>query len=284
MVHIGPGDAVCDLRLVYKCLQRFSPRVSVLEPNPRALSGLDYSLFQEFGMKNASSGSRGGGAEVVHGALCPEGYPKEAALFAFSPRLLEDFPLLNSTFDELASLDRHVLESLHRENFARTERNPGYSEEEWGSMTSHIEEVATQCYTPADFFLAARIRPEAVDVLTLDARGFNLQLMKLLLEMEEFWPSYVRFEWDAAANGCQAADSGECLRRQLDPVLRRLDQRGYRVGASGSSMAAVHGSVGGHENLADSREQGARLVGSPHGVSVRTSVELHSQRMMPALR
>lgn len=81
----------------------------------------------------------------------------------------------------------------------------------------------TSCLTPAKLLEKLNVKPEELAMVVTDIEGADLAVMNAFLDMPEFRPDYIQFEWQL-----NALD-------ELSLLVKKLQKHGYSVGKSDMS-------------------------------------------------
>jgi len=236
-IHVGPADLDQEELDMY---DRTAPllqgaRIVFLEPHPFQRAKLQQRARL---IRNASSMS----LSIMAAALCPS-ESDSVTFYKVSDRFFQDFKETGWLYlvRYWAGLDRrHLVHELQvfcnstgkpwifrslgvfPENFPATV-------EEW---LPYIEELRVRCLTPASLMRELEAGPEAVDVLIMDAEGYDTQLVGMFMELEGFRPATIMFEWHLHGN-----DPGKL--EDLVHLARDLHARGYELHRHNHDVLAV---------------------------------------------
>lgn len=231
VVYLGPHDSFELVASWYHLLlAEYAPRLVFVEANPAVLPALRRRL-RLLGALNVS--------HVVHAAACASPVPgDEVAFHIFARRLLRDFPLLRrmpfqgfKAWSNSFSLDREHVARNHLLHF-KAHSQGLFALEEWRAMLSYIEEIRVPCLTPEAILSGLGLGLSELDVLVIDAEGYDAALLDRLLRSEDFRPAYVQFEWGMMSNlydleGTYIGD--EFFSQIMEPLVNKLALRGYDV-------------------------------------------------------
>jgi len=184
VVHVGPNDLLEEVAM-YRELMPWHPTTVIDEPNPSVHSQLKENL-EKAGASNAS---------IITAALCD----KDASglmMHAFSDRRFDDVTCVDSDalkqMSYWTSLDREVaLLPLERLRYASN-----CSDAEWTRLESYLEEIPVKCMSVASLLEEVHGTSGSVDMLTIDAEGFDLAVLDQFLAEADFHPAWLQFEWN----------------------------------------------------------------------------------------
>jgi len=168
---------------------------------------------------------------VVNAAICPQGGQRMTLYVPDTAAILADFALYRvltwlRLFDpawmsEVASLDYERAASSLKAFFSL----PHVKKE-------FIQELPIRCATPADLISEVGASAQDVAYLAIDAEGFDAQLLALFLELRDFSPALVQFEWF----GHHGNETSKVA--ALSGVSRALHARGYELRKEGENLVA----------------------------------------------
>jgi len=236
VVHVGPADLDEEDLATYT---RMSPllagsRVLLVEPHPYQRRRLEDRLRLIRGHERIS-------LEPMAAAVCPG--DGDSAFYRISDRFFRDFKETGWLYllRYWAGLDKqHLMREL--EVFCNQTGKvwlfkslgvfPGTFPSTMAAWLPYIEEVRVPCHTPSGLLAAADMGPEAVDVLIVDAEGYDTQLVSMFAELRGFDPVIVMFEWHLHLNKPAKLND-------LVSLVRDLHARGYEIHRHNHDVVAV---------------------------------------------
>lgn len=171
----------------------------LLEPNPPVFKMLQQNIQSQFGAPPRLI--------AANEAACP----KESGLVSFyvvNDKFAQDFP-------KAPHWAKYELSSMSKQEVTqhwKTLQEFVHSEEEF---SKYVEEEKVDCLTPADLMKRHTIQPAAVDLLEVDAEGYDGPIVTSFLGVDGFDPEIIIFE------ACHLTDD------VLSDVLTLLVSRGY---------------------------------------------------------
>mmetsp|Transcript_144924 Transcript_144924/g.449902 ORF Transcript_144924/g.449902 Transcript_144924/m.449902 type:complete len:250 (-) Transcript_144924:51-800(-) len=235
VVHIGPADLMDE---DYSMYRRFGPllnssgRVVLVEPHP----GQRRRLMDRIGEVHHS-----GTVSLLPAAVCPS--PGDGAtFFRISDAFFKEFRDYAFYMRYWASLSKgHLIRETQFFNsnqkvwlFKALGIFPTNFPETSLEWEPYIEEAPVRCFTPAGLLAHAGVAPHDVDVLLLDAEGYDVELMPLFLALDGFSPATIMFEWHLHANNVTKIEA-------LVRLVRALHTRGYDIHRHNHDVVAVTG-------------------------------------------
>lgn len=233
IIHVGPADLMDEDFAMY---QRLAPltepgdRVVLVEPHPGQQQRLRDRIDSIHNLTSAT---------ILPVALCPT-MGDGVTFYRISDAFFRDFKDYAFYMRYWASLDRqHLLDETQFFNsnqkvwlFKALGIFPESFPESADDWTPYIEELRVRCHTPASLLAEARLRPQDLDVLILDAEGYDTELMGLFLAMDGFAPATIMFEWHLHANDAIKLEA-------LVSLVRALHLRGYDIHRHNHDVVAV---------------------------------------------
>eukprot|EP00747_Dinoflagellata_sp_TGD_P221381 gnl/TRDRNA2_/TRDRNA2_93221_c0_seq1.p1 gnl/TRDRNA2_/TRDRNA2_93221_c0~~gnl/TRDRNA2_/TRDRNA2_93221_c0_seq1.p1 ORF type:complete len:355 (+),score=43.53 gnl/TRDRNA2_/TRDRNA2_93221_c0_seq1:57-1121(+) len=238
ILHIGPSELYEHEISVYQMVSQIKPsahRFILVDPNEYALN----ETVQHF--QNASIDMTN--VKVVNAAICDE-EKSDMAFYGFFDELFKHFPdALRHKFylSHLGSLSKDSILGLFdpegnwQENFTSWSTavlGKSISLEEF--QNNHIEEKRVQCHTPTSLLRATGTDPADVQVLVVDAEGYDLEILGHFLRIADFSPNLIQFEWGFHVSA-DAAASGNSEHAEL---ISRLAEHGYDAYRAGHDILA----------------------------------------------
>ena len=115
-----------------------------------------------------------------------------------SEAFLRDFPTAPHFMRyQISSLSRKQVESAR--GLLNQRRVGGKNSSRFNlssaEFSSYIEARKVPCLTPAIFMRTADVEPSRVDVLVVDAEGFDAHIVQSFLAVPAFQPKAIVFEW-----------------------------------------------------------------------------------------
>lgn len=181
----------------------------LIEPNPIVFKTLDRNTRKVFGDSMSKQ------VRLMMNAVCPT--TGSINFWVVSDKFAVDFP-------HAPHWKKYQLSSLNKTNILKHDVPPQY-----------VVPIAVDCYTPTDLLARANFAPESLDVLAVDAEGYDVRIVNLFFDIPTFAPGLVKFECDRFTGGCK---NHEAVR-----LRQRLQSRGYTTYVL--EDVGLNGSVGG---------------------------------------
>lgn len=205
-------------------------RAVLVEPLPARFRELQRSISAAFGKTDR--------LRAIQAVVSDAKLANTSFFVLDTNRLLADFPGFSrrsaSVLLETSSMDRsHLVKHLEKRSpwLAQSAR-PGLQLERDRDSSSvwlgYIQEIMVRCLTPADLLAEVGLAPRQIDVLQIDAEGFDMKILFALLALPEMEPSVIRYEWRHAPP------------EEFALSLGLLRSRGYAVTRVGEDAVAVH--------------------------------------------
>mmetsp|Transcript_8086 Transcript_8086/g.12210 ORF Transcript_8086/g.12210 Transcript_8086/m.12210 type:complete len:223 (-) Transcript_8086:126-794(-) len=213
-----------------KPLMEDGGRIILVEPHPGQQSRLRERIY---GIHDRSS------VTILPTAICPT-LGDSVTFYRISDNFFRRFNDYAFYIRYWASLDKqHLIDETQFFNsnqkvwlFKALHIFPKHFPESVEEWLPYIEAVHVQCHTPASLLAETQLEPRDVDVLILDAEGYDTELMHMFLAMDGFAPASIMFEWHLHANN--ASKLGELLQ-----LVRAVHARGYDVHRHNHDIVAV---------------------------------------------
>lgn len=184
VVQVGACDGDFDANgdtndPVQSIIRRKNVRAIMVEPNPPVFKKLQENTKTHF----AKDGDR---VRPMNMAVCPD-KTGTVPFYVVSPQFAEDFPKAPHWAKyQLSSMDR----SLVKTHLSWLSSGKGAQKYE-----KYIEAVPVQCNTPRDLLKEGSVEPQAVDILEVDAEGFDGKIVEAFFNIgPTFAPSIVVYE------------------------------------------------------------------------------------------
>ncbi|CAK0841345.1 unnamed protein product [Prorocentrum cordatum] len=173
-------------------------------------------MFRELQRNMAAAFGNTERLRAMQVAVCPEKSGSVPFYVVDSERLVRDHPDTPKwAAKQLSSMDRH--------HIVKHARSLAMKRSAW---EAYIQEIAVPCLTPADLLAAASLPPAQVDLLQVDAEGFDGKIVRTFLNLPEVNPKVIRFE------------QKHLPRQELGNLTSYLRARGYRVEQISSDVVA----------------------------------------------
>jgi len=186
IVHVGANILHEEELTLYRELMPWQPTMVMVEPN----TALHHQLKENLKKLGASK------ASVISAALCD----KDASgltMHAFSDKRFQGNitcvqPDALERMSDWGSLDKEVaLLPLERLRWASS-----CSDSEWEAMKQYLEETPVKCMSVTSLLEEVHAAPGSVDMLTVDAEGFDLEVLDQFVSQTDFHPAWLQFEWN----------------------------------------------------------------------------------------
>lgn len=192
--------------------------VVLIEPNPVAYKRLRRAI-------DAASRNRGGHQiQTLNVAVCPRRASlRGVPFFVVSDRFAEDFPSAPHWMKyELGSLNmRHVLADHDPLRYFGHPPVP----------PSYVQRIVVPCHTPRELMRMHSIYPGEVDVLVVDAEGYDADITAAFMQPARFRPHVVVFE---------QKHLNKSVSKGLEGILHR---KAYRLNRDFENTVAVQNST-----------------------------------------
>mmetsp|Transcript_106081 Transcript_106081/g.299944 ORF Transcript_106081/g.299944 Transcript_106081/m.299944 type:complete len:318 (-) Transcript_106081:68-1021(-) len=211
-VGANVGDFGVGIRLtnnpVQDVLRSGNVRAVLVEPNPPVFKELVLRTKEAFGGTER--------IRPVKAAVCAK-TTGEVPFYAVSQRFASDFPEAPHWMkSELSSMDsEYVWHSVRAQ--CRVWTRAGCSALDDSGVLAYIENLTVPCKTPRDLLADVDVRPQDVDLLKVDAEGFDGDIVLAFLALEGFLPYGVIFEGKHLDGSLRAA------------VVERIKSLGYET-------------------------------------------------------
>mmetsp|Transcript_78913 Transcript_78913/g.245066 ORF Transcript_78913/g.245066 Transcript_78913/m.245066 type:complete len:313 (+) Transcript_78913:125-1063(+) len=191
---------------VQDALQAPGVRAVLVEPNPPVFTSLVENVRHSFGENDRII--------PVDAAVCANA-SGPVPFYVLSPSFAERYPKAPHWMkNELSSLSWHYVWWTVRLN-CRVQREAGCDELSDEGVQAYVQEIKVPCRTPGALLDGVGIAPGEVNVLKVDAEGYDAGIVQAFLDLEGFQPEIVIFE----GTHLEEAD--------LAALLARLLQQGY---------------------------------------------------------
>jgi len=186
IVHVGSNVLHLEEVTLYRELMPYQPTMVLVEPNTALHHQLKENL-KELGASKAS---------VISAALCDKD-ESGLTMYAFSDKRFEDNitcvqPDALERMSYWGSLDKEVaLLPLERLRWAST-----CSDDEWTALKQYLVETPVNCMSVTSLLEEVHEVPGSVDMLTVDAEGFDLEVLDQFVSKTDFHPAWLQFEWN----------------------------------------------------------------------------------------
>lgn len=239
VLHIGPADLDDEDMAMYNRLaaplRDSHGKVAFVEPHPFLRSKLQQKL------RSLPDGLGQLSPSVLPVAICPG--DREAVLYKISDRFFRDFKETGWLYliRYWAGLDRqHLLRELQifcNQTgkvwlFKTLHVFPKTFPSTLDAWMPYIEELPVRCLSPRSILQEVQAGPESVEILIVDAEGYDTELVNLFLAMDRFAPSTIVFEWHLHANDPSKLDA-------LVKLARGLHARGYDIHRHNHDVIAI---------------------------------------------
>lgn len=149
-------------------------------------------------------------------AVCPDKTGTVPFYVVDSERLVRDHPNTPKwAAKQLSSMDRH--------HIVKHAKSLNMKRKLW---ETYIQEIAVPCLTPTDLLAKASLPAAQVDILQVDAEGFDGKIVRAFLNVPEVNPRVIRFE------------QKHLPRPELGNLTAYLRARGYAVEKVSSDVVA----------------------------------------------
>mmetsp|Transcript_84984 Transcript_84984/g.264006 ORF Transcript_84984/g.264006 Transcript_84984/m.264006 type:complete len:312 (+) Transcript_84984:118-1053(+) len=215
ILTIGANDLAMDFAEYKYMIEEPSLwRMVFVEPIPWLLQPLRERL-REWGVNDSQ-------VSLVNAAVCNTTGSLE--LFMVPIQAVEELGLtvLHREISHLSSLDRAaILDGIRSSGVVPAALKP--------ELARRVEGTRVRCLGPADLLAEARLPPEELDVLYVDAEGQDVELLRQFLAIGNFRPSLLKFEW------VLMGDRWDELMR----MVQLLASRGYNIHQDGLDLMGV---------------------------------------------
>jgi len=186
IVHVGPNTLHLEELTMYRELMPWQPTMVMVEPN----TALHHQLKENLKQLGASKVS------IISAAMCD----KDASgltMYTYSNKRFEDNitcmpPDILERMSYWGSLDKEVaLLAPERLGWAAS-----CSDSEWAAMKQYLVETPVKCMSPTSLLEEVHAVPGSVDMLTVDAEGFDLEVLDQFVSQTDFHPAWLQFEWN----------------------------------------------------------------------------------------
>eukprot|EP00415_Alexandrium_ostenfeldii_P000041 UN0041 len=238
VLHVGPADLDDEDLGMYtrlaKPLQETHGKVAFVEPHPFLRAKLQNRIRT---IPNADQLS----LNVLPVALCPS--DRNSTLYKISDRFFRDFKETGWLYliRYWAGLDKeHLLRELQifcNQTgkvwfFKATHIFPKNFPSTLDAWMPYIEALPVRCLSPVSLLKEAKAGPESVEILIVDAEGYDVELVNMFMALDAFTPSAVMFEWHLHATNPSKLES-------LVKLSRMLHARGYDVHRHNHDVIAI---------------------------------------------
>lgn len=165
----------------------------LIEPNPEMYEKLQINIQGAFGTTTE--------IKAWNVAVCPNS-SGTVPFYVVSPKLGIDHPNLPHMFlYQLSSFSReHILKHLDPNSSYRQKTNPHLRElfrkviPNASYLQEIIHEILVPCKTPGDLLNESKTSPAVVDILMVDAEGYDAQIVTAFMDIPTFRPLVLFFE------------------------------------------------------------------------------------------
>eukprot|EP00746_Dinoflagellata_sp_MGD_P021827 gnl/MRDRNA2_/MRDRNA2_150989_c0_seq1.p1 gnl/MRDRNA2_/MRDRNA2_150989_c0~~gnl/MRDRNA2_/MRDRNA2_150989_c0_seq1.p1 ORF type:complete len:184 (+),score=32.73 gnl/MRDRNA2_/MRDRNA2_150989_c0_seq1:55-552(+) len=116
-------------------------------------------------------------------AVCPD-RSAEVPFYVVKAGFAADFP-------EKPHWAKYQLSSMNRDHLVNMYKDVGLEEELW---SSYIQELRVPCKTPKDILGTTGFSAEQIDLLQVDAEGYDGKILHAFLRLRNFAPQIIIFE------------------------------------------------------------------------------------------
>eukprot|EP00746_Dinoflagellata_sp_MGD_P109785 gnl/MRDRNA2_/MRDRNA2_470625_c0_seq1.p1 gnl/MRDRNA2_/MRDRNA2_470625_c0~~gnl/MRDRNA2_/MRDRNA2_470625_c0_seq1.p1 ORF type:complete len:376 (-),score=69.20 gnl/MRDRNA2_/MRDRNA2_470625_c0_seq1:33-1160(-) len=181
-----------------KALSNSLISAALIEPNPPVFETLQHNVKAFFGLTPR--------IRAFNMAVCPSESGK-VPFYVISPKFAIDYP-------DAPHWAKFQLSSMSYKQVLKSHEVLKLPPEEW---SRYIQELMVPCNTPTDLLNVVGFGAQQVDVLQVDAEGYDGQIIHSFLDLRGFDPHIIIFEMVHLAAG------------ELNVLRRVLRHRGYRV-------------------------------------------------------
>lgn len=176
IIQVGAcdGDFRSSNDQVQDTFGRSNVRAELIEPNPAVFKTLETNLKNRYG-----TGSKIHASNV---AMCK--MSGNVSFFVVRPEFAKDYP-------NAPHWAKFQLSSMNKQQVLEHSKLLGLSE---GAFAKYVEEINVPCRSAKDFFHDIDVQPRDVNVLVVDAEGFDDEVVKSFLEVDKCRPSVISFE------------------------------------------------------------------------------------------
>jgi len=211
--HVNDEDTVRNALLLL--LQSVRVRAHLVEPHPGNFARLNAGLMRH---------GLAGRVNALNVGVCPRTGGTLPFYTVAADRFLTEYPSAARetpwVLSELASFDRwSVYQGVP--HALRILAASGAPVKNW-SATAYVNTLQVRCVTPAELLRAASLPTKRLDVLVVDAEGFDADIVEAFLDSAEFRPALLWFEVHIAKYRPE-------YRPHLRRVLAKLVRAGYHI-------------------------------------------------------
>jgi len=209
-IQVGACDGDPDQTTSNDPLRMFLARPGLhavlLEPNPVVFKMLQDNLKAQLETTEHIL--------VMNAAVTNKSFDS-VPFYVVSPRLIRDFPRF-----EHFHWARYQLSSM---DWAHVAKHHEYLALSRDKFATYIDKIDVRALTPADVLTKAALEPGAVDLLVVDAEGYDVEIVTAFLLLDAFNPKIIIFEATHSQNA------------QLHDLQSLLALRGYQVARADNS-------------------------------------------------
>jgi len=194
---VGPYKSV-SIDPVQSTLFKPNVRAVLVEPNPPVFAKLEERVHASFGDSER--------IQLVQAAVSAN-TSGSVPFYVVSPKFMKDHP-------EAPHWLAQEISSLNRQHVLQHHTASGLSE---GQFARYVEEISVPSRKPAELLAVAGLAPEGVDVLKVDAEGYDADIVGAFMDVPSFSPKIIIFE------------ALHLPKRNLRSLVGRLEREGYQT-------------------------------------------------------
>lgn len=181
---------------------------ALVEPNPPMFKKLQENVHSFFGDTPR--------IRAFNMAVCPD-KSGTVSFYVVKPQFAVDYPWK-------PHWAKFQLSSMNRAHLLKMGGDVGLEEKVW---SGYIEALQVPCKKPADMLETAGLSSNQVDLLQVDAEGYDAKIIHAFLQLEDFDPQIIIFE------------QVHLVEKELPALVAKLRSRDYHVfdGLKGNTLA-----------------------------------------------